>query len=175
MLMNAACCSSTLRRESCLMKVWVFGTGKTCTYVLCPVWAEHVYSQLIHTNCSSGYKAIAVREENFWGWSSSENSHRSLCVITGLLVVCFHANRAFHEIPWFSGQCCTLLSLQYIEHFSLPGRWMHKSMITTAHNPFLTHSRICSPSIGPANSIKLKERTPELCLQTPQHLHPLTL
>lgn len=138
--MNPVCYSSAPRRESCLVKGPVFGQN----IYRCPLSSldgSMSTAGLIHTNgshdcCSGPGCGLVPTTVTCWPQgknsqrgellrvqsSSSENSlvHRSSCVITCLLTVCFHADSAFHEIMQFSGQLCTLLFLQHIGCFSLP-------------------------------------------------------
>lgn len=115
-------------------------------------------ARLIHTNCGPGCGLVTTSVTR-WPQgknrergellrvqlSSSENSfsHKEAHVFAHR---CFRADNAFHEITWFSGQCCTLLSLQHTGCFSLPQEADEctnpRLPLAIRYNPFLMHSRI---------------------------------
>lgn len=160
--------------------------GKTFIYVPRPVWTKACLQQLLHTNCSSGHKAIAAQEENFRGCSGRHlKTHIEPCVLSqvcSLCVPCWQCLPWDYMVEW--AESYTAFSPIYRILLSATGRWMHKSMITTAHKPFLMHSRTLlritsnhtslPPRLHPASGLQRAQNWKSK-LWVSKHLHPLTL
>lgn len=136
--------SSTPRRESCLWRSGlgpVFGTGKMYLCPLSSLDKSMSTARFIHTSCSSGHKAIAV-QENFWGCSGPHlKTYIEACVLSEVCLLCVLCRQC---LPWDYMVYWAVLYTAFspIYRTLSATRWMHKSMITTAHKPFLMHSRI---------------------------------
>lgn len=170
MFMNPVHYSSTPRRESCFVKAWVQSLewAKHVYMSFVQSGQSYVYSkshphqlqswllQWAPVQAGASQCHLLATRQKQWVGRTSEGAavliwklsltHRSSCVVTGLLTACFHAGSAFHKMRRFSGQCCTLLSLLHIGCFSLPQEgsdctnpWQS---LAIRYNPFLMHSRI---------------------------------